>query len=91
MVRPANMVEMAWACLPFSASRLATTDPTPKKAPWGSPASSRVKNSTVLLGAKADSVLKTVKTSIRIISRRLGARLRPNTVSSGAPMTTPRA
>lgn len=39
---PTTMIDTASARRPLSATRSATIDPTPKKAPWGSPETKRM-------------------------------------------------
>jgi hypothetical protein len=90
-VRPENMLASAAASLPLSARRVATTAPTPKKAPCGSPA--RKRNSIIVwkLGAKADSALKAANISMNQTSTPRGGRWPSMLTRVGAPTTTPTA
>ncbi len=91
MVSPRNMVATARARRSSDTSREATTAPTPKNAPWGSPASTRPAISSPKLGARAEARLPTVKSAMSNTSIRLRGIREPRAVSSGAPTTTPMA
>lgn len=83
------MVATARAWRPSETSRAATTAPTPKKAPCGSPASTRPATSQPKSGASAEARLPTVNSAISSRSIRLRGMREPTAVSSGAPSTTP--
>lgn len=83
--------KIARASFPLSARRLATTEPTPKNAPCGSPASSRSTRRVPFAGAIADNPLKSVNIPIRASRIFLGPKLPLMATSNGAPMTTPAA
>ncbi len=88
-VSPRNIVATARACRPSATSRAATTAPTPKNAPCGSPASTRPATSQPKPGARAEARLPTVKRAMSSRSMRLRGMREPRAVSRGAPMTTP--
>ncbi len=90
-VSPVNMVAIAAATFPSSARRLATTAPTPKKAPCGKPARKRETSIKPKFGASADKPLNTANISMNQISTVRGGRLASRLTSVGAPTTTPSA
>ena len=91
MVKPINMSDTACAAFPFSAMRLATTDPTPKNAPWGKPESNLAINKVLKVGANAEKALNTVNITIKAIRIIFGGYLPAIIINKGAPITTPKA
>ena len=90
-VRPVNIMAIAAAVLPGSARRLATTAPTPKKAPCGKPARKRDAIIVSKFGANADIALNTANISMNQISTVRGGRPATIVTRVGAPTTTPSA
>ncbi len=90
-VSPRNIRDTARPARSGATSREATTAPTPKSAPCGSPARNRAANSRPKLGAKAEARLPTTNNPDSISSSLLCGRRAPMPVSTGAPTTTPSA
>ena len=82
---------MAWASFPFGAKRAATTDPTPKKAPCGSPAIKRERLIKNWPGAILNRPLKIKKSNIKKSNTFFGGYFPVNRTNVGAPTTTPSA
>ncbi len=90
-VSPANIMETAFARCSRATRLAATTAPTPKNVPWGSPARTRVASRVSWLGASADTRFDAVNNAIVPSSIVFLGRRAPTAVSAGAPITTPRA
>ncbi|CAM5709597.1 hypothetical protein STENM223S_01260 [Streptomyces tendae] len=91
-VRPRNIRETPERALRSGATMpVATTAPTPKKAPCGRPLTKRAASREISPGATANRALPTTKSAIRAIrTARRDIRV-VAAASSGAPMTTPSA
>ncbi|CAM5708968.1 hypothetical protein STENM223S_00655 [Streptomyces tendae] len=90
-VRPRNIRETERALRSGATMPVATTAPTPKKAPCGRPLTKRAASREISPGATADRALPTTKSAIRAIrTARRDIRV-VAAASSGAPMTTPSA
>ena len=76
---------------PGGESRETTRAETPKNAPWGRPAKRRAEASTAKLGAIAESRFPSPIRAISSTSSRARGILTAAIVTSGAPITTPRA
>jgi hypothetical protein len=70
---------------------VATTAPTPKKAPCGRPARKRSSRRLAKFGASADKPLNTVNISMNQISTLRGGLWPSMLTRVGAPTTTPQA
>ena len=88
---PTIMMETASVLCPRSATRSATMEPTPKKAPCGRPETSRMANRVQYPGDRAAQTLPAIIMATRISRICFRGRLRAMSTTAGAPMQTPSA
>jgi len=89
--RPMSIIATAQVRRSLLTRLAATTDPMPKKAPWGMPERNRAPMSCPYVVGKPEATFATAKPTMRARRTALRGTFAASTAMSGAPTTTPRA